>query len=400
MANKYLILGNGIAGFSAARSIRELAPEAEITMVSAEKESAYLRPLLSKTDLRRFRRGKTHLVPAQWYAENRIEERTGCRAERIDPAAHTVALSDGAVLSYDKCIYALGADCVVPPIPGRDKAGVLTLRSAADLSRLRRAAATAKNAVLIGGGIIGMELAGELCRLGLHCTILEAAPRLMSRQLDPESSALLLEQVRAFSIDCRTGVQVAELTGEDAVTGVKLADGSWFAGELVVLSCGVRPVTAPAAAAGLACGRGIKVDDTLCTSDPDIYAAGDCIEGSVINPGLWKYARLSGELAGRNAVCPQEAQRFVCDSFPVVLTALGTGLFALGVTAESEQVTAVVTRGPKQESAPLFEVNRRSVGGLRYEKRFYRNGSLCGAVLMGDISAMPEILEALEGGKG
>lgn len=397
MNKKYLILGSGIAGFSAACKIREYCPEAEITMVSAEKENPYLRPLLSKTDFRTFQRDKIRLADEKWYADRKIRMLKGVRVERIAPGEHTVRLSNGETLPYDKCIYALGADCFVPPIPGAEKEGVFTLRTVEDYLRLRRYALRAKNVVLVGGGIIGLEMAWELCKMGLGCTILEAAPKLMGRQLDTESSALMTEHIRLLGIGCHAGVQVTELTGENAVTGVRLGDGRWFPGDVVLLSTGVRPVMAPAAEAGLACNRGVVVDDSLMTSDPDIYAAGDCISCSIPNPGLWKYARISGEIAGHNTVYPEQPQRFAVNCFPVVLSTMGTNLFSLGDITEDEQVE-IVRDGFGEERRGLFRVNRHEGDAFRHQKSFYRGGELRGAVFLGDISNMAWVLEQLGGG--
>ena len=228
MAKRYLVLGAGIAGLSAAREIRNQDPEAAVTLIGAEPDSPYLRPLLSKTDFRRLQRQKILVAEDGWYEENRISLLKGCTVAAIDPKARLVTLSDGRELPYDKCIYALGADCFVPPIPGRAKEGVLTLRGTRDFHNLRRRALTAKEAVLIGGGVIGIEMAWELLRLGIRCTILEAMPRLMARQLDAESAAVLQERIAAAGCACHTGVQIREITGESQVSGVLLADGRRF----------------------------------------------------------------------------------------------------------------------------------------------------------------------------
>lgn len=393
MAKRYLILGTGIAGFSAAAEIRQQDAQGAITMVGAEKERTYLRPLLSKTDFRTFQRGKIQTASAKWYEENRIEVLTGKTVVSMEPAAHIVTLDDGSVLSYDKCIYALGANCFVPPIPGREKKGVLTLRTTEDFHQLRRLCMLSKNAVLIGGGIIGMEMAWELHQMGISCTVLEAAPRLMARQLDAQSSQRLLEKITEIGIPCYAGVQITGLTGEESVTGVSVADGRWFPADIVIMSTGVRPVIAPAKAAGLTCDRAVVTDDRLVTSDPDILAAGDCVQCSIPNPGLWKYAKVSGKIAGHNAVHPEKMQTFRVGSFPVILSAIGMGLFAGGNTAEGEGITSTVTITPNEEN--LYRVNRNEMGGETYRKLFYKDGKLCGAVLMGNIREMAQILPKL-----
>lgn len=394
MTDQYLILGNGIAGFSAAAAIRHEDPEAEIIMVGAENEKTYLRPLLSKTDFARFRKNNIYTAKDSWYEKNRINLITGRCVTEIDRENHIVRLDDSTELPYKKCIYALGAASFVPPIPGKDKNGVLTLRTVRDFHDLRRKAMTAKRAVFIGGGIIGMEMAWELYKMGIQCTILEAAPRLMARQLDEESSERLRKHIEGINIECHTGVNISELTGEDDVTGVRLSDGRWFPAEIVVLSTGVRPVTAPAKEAGLNCDRAVMTDEYLVTSDPDILAAGDCDQCSIPNPGLWKYAKVSGETAGYNAVHTDDMRAFSVGNFPVILTAMGIGLFASGSTQEEQGITTEVSYGGGTEDEKfMYRVNHNECGRENYRKRFYRDGKLCGVVLMGDISEMRNVPE-------
>ena len=393
MAKQYLVLGTGIAGLSAAREIRCQDPEAVVMLIGAELDSPYLRPLLSKTDFRRLQRQKILAAEEHWYEENRIHLLKGCTVAAIDPKKHRITLSDGRKLPYDKCIYALGADCFVPPIPGREKEGVLTLRTTRDFHHLRKRSITAKEAVLIGGGVIGIEMAWELQQLGIHCTILEAQPYLMARQLDAESAAVLQERITAAGCVCHTGVQIREITGEDQVSGVLLADGRHFPADIVILSTGVRAVTGPARAANLVCERGVVTDARLFTSDPDILAAGDCIQCGGPNPGLWNYARISGEIAGFNAVHPEAVKTFEAGSFPLIMSAMGMGLFAVGNTAETENVTVVRKRWKNEKAPDAFRVNQNAQGEETYEKRFYQDGKLCGAVLIGDISGMAEILD-------
>ena len=395
MVKQYLILGAGIAGLSAAREIRCQDPEGAITLIGAEPESTYLRPLLSKTDFRRLQRQKILVAEDSWYEENRICLMKGCTVMTIDAKAHLVTLSDGRKLPYDKCIYALGADCFVPPIPGREKEGVLTLRSTRDFHYMRKHSFTAKEAVLIGGGVIGIEMAWELIQLGISCTILEAMPRLMGRQLDAESAALLQERIMAAGCKCYTGVQISEITGEGQASGVLLADGRHFPADIVILSTGVRAVTGTAKASNLVCDRSVVVNAQLFTSDPDILAAGDCIQCDEPNPGLWNYARISGETAGYNAVHPETAKTFEAGPFPLIMSAMGIGLFAVGDTTETETVKAVRKQWENTEDPGVFRVNQNLRGGETFEKRFYQDGKLCGAVLIGDISGMAEILEEL-----
>ncbi|MBO5544061.1 MAG: FAD-dependent oxidoreductase, partial [Oscillospiraceae bacterium] len=210
----------------------------------------------------------------------------------------------------------------------------------------------------------------------------------------------------------------------DQADGVDLADGRHFPADLVILSTGVRPVTGPARRAGLVCDRGVVTSPQLLTSDPDILAAGDCIQCGGPNPGLWNYARISGEIAGYNVVHPEDPKTFEAGTFPLIMSAMNMGLFAAGITAESEEVTAEVRCWENAEQPDQFRVNEKALGSAQrgsrgsvqgtalgtapggflraetYEKRFYRDNRLCGAVLIGDISGMAEILDELEAIRG
>ena len=287
MGKRFVILGNGIAGFSAASGIREQQPDGEIIMISDEKESSYLRPLLSKTYFKTFQKEKIRIADASWYEQNRIQQILGHGIEAIIPEKKQIRLFTEEIISYDTCIYALGSRCFVPPFCGADKAGVMTVRNTGDFDRIRKYLSVASHAVVIGGGVIGLEMAWELFQTGCPVVILEAAPRLMGRLLDEESAGIFTDIIEKKGIPVFTGVQIEEITGKDVVSGVKLADGKWFPADLVIVSCGIRANTELARSAGLGCDRGVLVNDFLQTDIPGIYAAGDCMQWRCPNPGLW-----------------------------------------------------------------------------------------------------------------
>lgn len=390
--NKYLILGGGIAGFSAAKKIRELDNCADITMVSAEKEAPYLRPLLSKTDIRTFQNRIISMAKESWYAENNIKLIKNVSAESINTNEKTVTLSDETKLCYDKCIYALGAECFIPPINGVEKKGVLSLRNTEDFKSLRKLALRSSNAVVIGGGVIGLETAWELKEAGINVTVLESAPRLMSRQLDEESAEYLLKHINNVGVNCFTGVNVSEITGDENVSGVKLSDGRIFEADMVVVSTGIRANSALAKNAGLNVDRDVLVDANMKTSDDSIYAAGDCIQCDIVNPGLWSFAGESGKIAGSNAAGTEAEIK--AENYPLIMTAMNTAIFAVGDTSQSSNAVLNISDGKNE--IPKFAVNKYDGIKESYDKRFYKDGKLCGAVLIGDISAMYEITEQME----
>ena len=407
MSERIVILGAGIAGVSACEEILKTAPEAEITLIHNERDLPYLRPLLSKLSLTTFRRDSLSLHTAEWYSEHGVRLLGSTVVDRILPEQKEVRLEDGTLLPYDKCIYALGARCHIPPVPGADLPGTACVRSIQDLQKIRRLLAPAKRAVVIGGGVIGLEFAWEIKKAGCDVTVLEALPHLMERVLDPESACVLEERCAACGVDVYTGVSVERIAGSDRAEAVILADGRSFPADLVLLSCGIRANTAVAERSGIPCGRGVLVNDRLQTCLPDVYAAGDCTQideseshsamglcrTDNLNPGLWTYAMESGRIAGFNAVHPEnEAQRFAPKHDAVLLSAMGTSLVSVG-EVRAENCDRAECR-KRQDNSPdgQFLINPHAGAGFHFEKRFYRGDTLCGAVLMGDLSSLPDIL--------
>lgn len=397
MNRSYVILGSGIAAVSAIREIRSCDQSSQITMISQEKELPYTRPLLSKTWFRTLKREGMFIRDEAWYDEQKVKRIQGAVIDHADLEKHAVYLQDGQEIYYDKGIYALGASCFMPPFKGKDKAGVFMVRTISDFNQIRSRLALAENAVVIGGGVIGLEMAWELKQTGCNVTILEAGPRLMGRLLDPQSAGVLTEKIENAGIPAYAGVQIEELTGEEEVNGVRLADGRWFPAQLVIVSCGVRANIAVASGSGLECDRGVLVNDHLWTSSDDWLAAGDCIQWKQPNPGLWNYSARSGEVAGWNLVHDEHQYRsFVPLAEPVILSAMGTSLFSIGNISEEGEVEIKVTQERKTGRDIKFKVNRHEGDTEFYEKRFFRNGVLCGAVLIGNLEAMMSIRAELE----
>lgn len=395
MSDRIVILGAGIAGISACERILAEAPGTEITLISGERDLPYVRPLLSKLALSTFRRNSLALHTADWYAESSVRLLTGTAVDRLLTERKTVLLENGTAVPYDKCIYALGARSFIPPIPGADLPGTAGVRTIDDLQKVRRLLAAAEHAVVIGGGVIGLEFAWEIKKAGCDVTLLEAQPHLMERVLDTQSAQVLEECCAACGVPVHTGVQIARIAGAGRVQAVELADGRVFPADLVLIACGVLANTAAARRSGFSCSHGVLVDGNLRTSAPDVFAAGDCIQTDTVNPGLWNYAKESGCIAGFNAVHPaDQALCFTPAQEPVLLSAMGTHLFAVGSLHEKGLHEECRT-WQKDAPGPLFRVNPHA-GGLCYEKRFYRGGVLCGAVLIGDLTAMEDIRQELE----
>ena len=372
---RFLVLGGGIAAVSAAQAIREQDPSCSIVMLAGESVPPYARPMLTKGLSGSLDESKLMLHPESWYAEQRIFLLTGEEVTAIDPSAREVHCRSGLTMAYDRLIYALGAQCFVPPIPGSNLPHVTAIRSLADARKVRQEAEQAHTAAVIGGGVLGLEAAWAMQQLGLKVTVLEVAPQLMGRQLDTGTSALLAQRLAALGMDVKLGANITQITPE----AVLLADGTEIPSEIVLVSAGVRANVQLAQAAGLACGRAVTVDDHMRTSDPDIFACGDCAELNGVNMALWGEAQNQGRTAGTNAaggdaVCPPE-------SGALVLNALKTTLFSIGDCGKENRTYKVVTRPGKKPDS--------------YARYWFCDGLLRGAILLDDLSSMARITKLM-----
>ncbi|MDE0718916.1 MAG: FAD-dependent oxidoreductase [Rhodospirillaceae bacterium] len=272
----HVIVGAGHAGGRAAQAMRQYGFEGRILLVGEEPHVPYERPPLSKelivTDAGL---EKVRLHDAAWYAENRIELIAGNAAASIDAAAKTVGLADGRTIGFDRLMLTTGARVRKLSVPGADLDGVFYLRTIEDSEAIRRPIAAGTEVAVIGGGFIGLEIAGSAVKRGARVTVLEAADRLMGRSVAPEISDWFARMHRDRGVDLRLGGSVAAIEGGRSATGVRLGDGAVVPATVVVIGIGILPKIEIAQTAGLAVDNGIVVDDRGRTSHPDIWAAGD-----------------------------------------------------------------------------------------------------------------------------
>ncbi|MBJ8345664.1 NAD(P)/FAD-dependent oxidoreductase [Antrihabitans sp. YC2-6] len=271
-----IIVGASHAGAQLCASLRQEGWDGEILVIGDEPALPYHRPPLSKTYLA----GKTTLEellirPSAFYAKNDITFRQATVVS-IDRQAHSITLSDGEEIRYDKLALCLGARPRLLQLAGSELPGVHYLRDAADIEAIRRGITPAGRVVIIGAGYIGLETAASLRKLGAEVTVLESAERVLQRVTAPEVSAFYARVHREEGVELRTGVSISAIEGDDHVRGVRLADGELIDADLVIIGIGVVPNTELAEAAGLSADNGIIIDGKATTSDPDIVAAGDC----------------------------------------------------------------------------------------------------------------------------
>lgn len=379
--NRYIIMGGGIAAVSAAEAIRRRDETGRIMMFSAEHVLPINRPMLTKDFKTAEQMPDTLFIHGrEWYEEKRIELQTGCGITALDTGHKAVTLQTGEILTYDKLIYAAGAECFVPPFEGHDKKGILTIRHLADDVLLGELIKTAKKAVVIGGGVLGLEAASELMRFGLSVTVLEAAPQIIGRQVDADTAALLKQRMEALHAACYEGVSIAGIEGDEWAKGVRLADGRVFEADLVIVSCGNRANVQIAKDAGIEVERSIVVNERMETNVPDIYACGDCAQLDGLNYQLWQEASEQGRIAGANAA----GERMVYSNHLLGLNLEGfdTNLFAVGDPG-------------KKEGAFYRTVEIKDDVTGRVEKYWFDAGYLQGAVLIGAPQKAGDILRAV-----
>ncbi|MDZ4790162.1 MAG: FAD-dependent oxidoreductase [Hyphomicrobiales bacterium] len=378
---KLLIIGNGMASSRLLDELVKRPPSRfAITVVGAEPHAAYNRVLLSPMLAGNIQWDDVRLKPEGWYAVNGVELEQNNPAVMLDPVAKAVKLADGRSLSYDKCVLATGSEPIRLPIPGADLAGVTTFRTAADCAEMTKVASRGKPAVVIGGGLLGIEAAYGLARFGLEVTLIHIMDRLMERQLDAEAAAMLKTAVEAKGVRVLLDAQTATIEGEGAVSAVTLKGGARIRCGLVVMAAGVRPETALARQAGLAVNRGVLIDDAMAASAEGVYAIGECAEHrgrcyGLVEPAHEQARALAMLLAGENA-------SYEGSVLATNLKVSGVPVFSAG-DFEGEGASSIVLRD-------------KAMGV--YRKLVVRDGKLAGAVLFGDTSDALWYLDLIRSG--
>jgi nitrite reductase (NADH) large subunit len=366
---RLLIVGNGMTGLRFLEELLERAPDQfAITVVGAEPQVAYNRVLLSSLLAAEIGAGELTLRPRDWYAAHGVELLTGTRVRSLDVTRRNVILCNGARRPFDKLLLATGSEPVRLAIPGADLPGVASFRSLADVAQLERAIAAARPAVVIGGGLLGIEAACGLARRGLAVTLVHLADRLMERQLDEEGGALLAAALAATGVRVLLRAQTRAIRGASRVEAVELADGKLLPCALAVLAVGIRPSVAFANEPRLQLGRGFIVDAGMRTSVADVFAVGECAEHRGICCGLLEPCYQQAKVAA--GVLAGEPRQFVSAAPACSLKVSGIGVFSVGDCL-----------GHGADSILLRDASTAS-----YRKLVMREGRLAGAVLVGDTS--------------
>lgn len=374
----YLIIGNGVAGTTAAEAIRQQDPTGPITQVTEEALPFYYRIRLPEFVAGEISEERLLAKKPAWYGEQRITLLTGTRVTGIDPQAKTATSDAGETLSYDRLLLATGSHSFVPPIPGAGRAGIFTLRDIGDARAIRAYAAGAARVVVIGGGLLGLETGQALAKLGKEVTVVEFFPRLLPRQLDDEGATRLKEIMeRQLGFSFRLAARTREIVGQEAVAGVALEGGETLACDMVIVSAGVRPNLELAVSLGLQLNKGIRVNERMETSLPDIFAAGDVAEFGGLPPaGIWPTAMQQGRVAG---IAMAGGQAVYTGTTPVnKLKVVGVELAAVG------EIDA-----DHRHEARVFAT------ATTYRKIVIDQNRIIGCILLGDTSDYGRLTKAI-----
>ena len=367
---RLVVIGNGMAARGTLEELLELASGAyEITVCDAEPEPrGYNRILLSP--LLAGEKGVDDIVthPPEWYTQRGIALQSGDPIVHIDRVHRRVRSARGVETSYDRLLMATGSLPLRLSVAGSDLPGVMTFRELRDVQRMLEAAQTGQRAIVIGGGLLGLEAAEGLRRRGMEVTVIHLAGHLLERQLDAQAAALLQRELEARGLRFILHATTTAILGSDRVAGIRLADGRQLPADLIVMAVGVRPNIKLAQAAGLRCDQGVLVDDTLLTYDPAIYAVGECVQHrdrtfGLVAP-LWAQARVcAAHLAERGA------RRYGGSMPSTHLKVSGIEVFSAGDCTASERSESLVLRDA-----------RRGV----YKRVILEDNKVVGAVLYGD----------------
>ncbi|UXR69398.1 nitrite reductase large subunit NirB [Staphylococcus sp. IVB6246] len=364
---KLLMIGNGMAGVRTIEEILERDPDKfDITIIGKEPYPNYNRIMLSNILQNKMTVEETIMNPYEWYEERNIQLITGDKVIKINREEQNVETESGRVVGYDQMIIATGSDSFILPIDGSRLDGVVGFRTIDDTEKMLETAKTKKKAIVIGGGLLGLECARGLVNQGMDVTVVHLAEWLMEVQLDRKAGGLLKADLEKQGIKFELQANTQEIIGESHVEGIRLSDGRVLDADMVVMAVGIRPVTKEARAAGLEIGRGIVVDDFMKTSDPNIYAVGECAEHRSKVYGLVAPLYDQGKVLADH-ITGQPTEGYQGSTTFTSLKVSGCDLFSAGRITENEDVRGIETfNGVDNIYKKIFVQDKKIVGAVLY----------------------------------
>jgi len=369
------VVGNGLAGTIASKTLRELDPTADIDIFSEERYLYYPRPNLIEFLAGNTKQTDLFAFSEEWYTNQNISIHLGKSIIKIHPDSKEIELGGGKKEPYDVLLLANGASSWVPPILGAEKKGVFTLRSLDDTLGIIEWIENHPNVVIIGGGLLGLEIARAVRSRGAMVQVVEFFPRLLPRQLDGEGASVLQSQIEDMGIKVRLGVVSEEVLGDEKVQGLKFKNGKGLEAETAIVAAGVRPNISLAVEAGLETDKGIIVDDYLQTSHPDVFAAGDNVQHRDRIYGIIPASFNQARTAALNITNREKKYSGTIPSN--TLKVVGLDLTAIGLVTPEEGTCEEFRKVIKEEGI--------------YKKIVIQKGKLIGAIWMGTKENVNEI---------
>jgi len=376
--SKYVIIGNGIAGISAVRKIRSIDKLGSITLLSQEPYPFYYRPRLPEIISGEVTLEEITIHKPAWYESNKINAKYTTSVDDVDTSRKLVITSDRQELAYDKLLLASGGIPFVPPIPGADKKGVHTFRTADDALRLLNSLRGIKSVTIIGGGLLALEVGFNLTKLGITVHIIEMIDRLLPRQLDYEAAGILQKALEEKGFVFHLAEQVDKIDGAASAERVLLKSGKSIPAEAVILCIGVRSKLDLAKKTGVAIEKAVVADDQMRTSINDIWTAGDVAEHKGIVWGLWNIGQQQGTVAGANMA--GASMQYQPQPNTTSLKVTGIDLISSGIIDD------------KNYDKTAYRKDKT------YRKLVLDNGKIVGCILLGEVTNDKQILKCMSDG--
>ncbi|MEH6403633.1 MAG: nitrite reductase large subunit NirB [Sneathiella sp.] len=369
--SKLVLIGNGMAGVRTIEEVLKVDPDHfDITIFGSEPHGNYNRIMLSPVLAGDKTIDEILLNDDAWYADNNITLHKGKTVSKIDRVKSQVIADDGTVADYDRLLIATGSDPFILPVPGVELPGVITFRDIADVDEMLDASKKHKNAVVIGGGLLGLEAAKGLSIQGMNVTVVHLMDSLMERQLDDTAARLLQQSLEDQGLTFLMGAQTETILGADHVTGVRFKDGTEVAADIVVMAVGIKPNKALAEKAGIYCERGVVVSDTMQTFDPKIYAVGECVQHRKATYGLVAPLYEQGKICANHLV-DKGVLRYLGSLTSTKLKVTGVDLFSAGDFTGDDSTEEIIFRDP---------------GRNVYKKLVLKDNRIQGSVMYGDTA--------------